>query len=235
MTKIMTDLTEPLSEEEIEWLDAFLLDRFDEEADYRDMDEGILCISDLDGLLTAVVSGPVMVPPSVWISAIWGGVEPQWHGEEQIQQVMSLLMRHMNGIAGMLMEQPEEFEPMFQERLFEERVVTIVDEWCEGYMRGVGLAGGDWELDSEEVVELLRPITAFTEVTDWEGHNLERDAMEALQQQVGQSVRELHAYWLYRRSEGAQNAPVRHEGPKVGRNDPCPCGSGKKYKKCCLH
>jgi len=27
--------------------------------------------------------------------------------------------------------------------------------------------------------------------------------------------------------------PVRVEGPKVGRNDPCPCGSGKKYKKCC--
>ncbi len=27
-------------------------------------------------------------------------------------------------------------------------------------------------------------------------------------------------------------APVHHEGPKVGRNDPCPCGSGKKYKKC---
>jgi hypothetical protein len=28
-------------------------------------------------------------------------------------------------------------------------------------------------------------------------------------------------------------ATVRNEGPKVGRNDPCPCGSGKKYKKCC--
>ena len=27
--------------------------------------------------------------------------------------------------------------------------------------------------------------------------------------------------------------PVVREGPKVGRNDPCPCGSGKKYKKCC--
>jgi preprotein translocase subunit SecA len=25
---------------------------------------------------------------------------------------------------------------------------------------------------------------------------------------------------------------VKHDGPKVGRNDPCPCGSGKKYKKC---
>jgi len=31
----------------------------------------------------------------------------------------------------------------------------------------------------------------------------------------------------------AQPAPVTSE-PKVGRNDPCPCGSGKKYKKCCL-
>ena len=27
--------------------------------------------------------------------------------------------------------------------------------------------------------------------------------------------------------------PIRREEPKVGRNDPCPCGSGKKYKKCC--
>lgn len=27
--------------------------------------------------------------------------------------------------------------------------------------------------------------------------------------------------------------PVRREEPKIGRNDPCPCGSGKKYKKCC--
>lgn len=28
-------------------------------------------------------------------------------------------------------------------------------------------------------------------------------------------------------------APVKREFPKVGRNDPCPCGSGRKFKKCC--
>lgn len=28
-------------------------------------------------------------------------------------------------------------------------------------------------------------------------------------------------------------APVVRQGPKVGRNDPCPCGSGRKFKKCC--
>ena len=39
------------------------------------------------------------------------------------------------------------------------------------------------------------------------------------------------------RSGGNADVPkvetVVHEGPRVGRNDPCPCGSGKKYKKCC--
>jgi preprotein translocase subunit SecA len=34
-------------------------------------------------------------------------------------------------------------------------------------------------------------------------------------------------------AEPPRTMPVRREGKKVGRNDPCPCGSGKKYKKCC--
>ncbi|MBZ4643952.1 MAG: secA [Deferribacteraceae bacterium] len=33
--------------------------------------------------------------------------------------------------------------------------------------------------------------------------------------------------------ESDRKSPVRRDTPKVGRNDPCPCGSGKKYKKCC--
>ena len=35
---------------------------------------------------------------------------------------------------------------------------------------------------------------------------------------------------LYKEQKASQT--VRNEGPKIGRNDPCPCGSGKKYKKC---
>ena len=31
----------------------------------------------------------------------------------------------------------------------------------------------------------------------------------------------------------AHSKPVVRDEPKTGRNDPCPCGSGKKYKKCC--
>ena len=39
--------------------------------------------------------------------------------------------------------------------------------------------------------------------------------------------------WIYTRPLREGPAPVK-AAPKVGRNDPCPCGSGKKYKQCCL-
>ena len=35
------------------------------------------------------------------------------------------------------------------------------------------------------------------------------------------------------KSQNAPSTPIKNEGPQVGRNDPCPCGSGKKYKQCC--
>ncbi len=39
--------------------------------------------------------------------------------------------------------------------------------------------------------------------------------------------------WRFLDAQGVKPEPMRRTEPKVGRNDPCPCGSGKKYKKCC--
>ena len=39
--------------------------------------------------------------------------------------------------------------------------------------------------------------------------------------------------WRYKDGDEIRPPPVTREGPRVGRNDPCTCGSGKKYKKCC--
>lgn len=39
--------------------------------------------------------------------------------------------------------------------------------------------------------------------------------------------------WYFHSAEYPKAAPVQRTQPKVGRNDPCPCGSGKKHKKCC--
>jgi uncharacterized protein len=42
-----------------------------------------------------------------------------------------------------------------------------------------------------------------------------------------------HLPLLAAAAQGRRSTTVKREEPKVGRNDDCPCGSGKKYKKCC--
>lgn len=233
----MSGLSSPLSDEELDFLGQFLLDRIDDDADTGGKDEGVLDISELDGLFTAIVSGPVMVPPSRWLPAVWGDFQPVWEDTKDFEAVFSLMMRHMDGIAVMLMDDPDAFEPIYFEREVEGKLYTIVDEWCEGYRRGVALAADQWDKGGREMAILLTPIYAFTEKTNWRGHDYKGSEVESLQNAIVANVREIQAYWLSRREEfmPRRAAPVRRSEPRVGRNDPCPCGSGKKYKKCCLH
>ncbi len=50
--------------------------------------------------------------------------------------------------------------------------------------------------------------------------------------EVSTFVREMDG-WKFEDGTLVKDKPLTRETPKVGRNDPCPCGSGKKYKKCC--
>jgi SEC-C motif-containing protein len=47
------------------------------------------------------------------------------------------------------------------------------------------------------------------------------------------TFRKIDGAWFYVDGDMVKPKPVKRETPKVGRNEPCPCGSGKKYKKCC--
>jgi SEC-C motif domain protein len=58
------------------------------------------------------------------------------------------------------------------------------------------------------------------------------DGKEHEHVEVARFARE-DGHWVYAGQEDTTPAPVRRATPKIGRNDPCPCGSGKKYKKCC--
>lgn len=236
----MEDFFAPLSEDELDRLDEFLLDRIDEDDETHDMDEGVLDVSELDGLFTAIVSGPAVIPPSQWLPVVWGDFEPEWDSEEEFGDILSLMIRHMNGIAGALMDQPEDFEPLFLEREVEGKFYTIVDEWCCGYIRGIRLCEEQWIEAGDEINILLTPILVFTSERGWEKLDKSTGSeVENLQKAIRPAIREIHAWWLARRQENGSDidmaTPTLRKAPNVGRNDPCPCGSGKKYKKCCLH
>jgi len=235
----MATLNTPLNDQELDKLDAFLLDRIPEEAEEAitaEDNEGILNISELDGFLTAIISGPVALQPSDWLPVVWGDFEPQWESIEESEAMVSLLLRHMNDIVTTLMDNPEAFNPIVLERETEDGIVTIVDEWCFGYMKGVGITRDAWQRGGDELMEMMFPILLFSsEKTRERLKDIDAEEEAILKRSIGGTARKLHAFWLERRSSSGNQQPFTHSGPQVGRNDPCICGSGKKFKKCCLH
>jgi SEC-C motif domain protein len=73
------------------------------------------------------------------------------------------------------------------------------------------------------------PDTAYV---DFSAYGTE-DGAEVVLHENAEFLRENGA-WTYARALREGPAPYRREAPRPGRNDPCPCGSGKKYKQCCL-
>ncbi|HEU4653391.1 MAG TPA: UPF0149 family protein [Steroidobacteraceae bacterium] len=232
---------EPLGKEELTFLDEFLLNRLDHETLERlaaaGEDEGIVGISELDGFLTAVVSGPNLIEPSKWLRAMWGKEEPAWKSMEQFEEVFLLLSRHQNSIAGMLLTGPTEFEPMFAELRMKGHVHINVEDWCHGYMRGVYLDAAAWFAGGDQIERMLYPLILFGTEEGWRAlDSMPESEQDLTRELIPRSVVALNAHWLSRRSEhlASPAEPIRRASPKIGRNDPCPCGSAKKYKHCCL-
>ncbi|MEO6967381.1 MAG: UPF0149 family protein [Rhodanobacteraceae bacterium] len=228
----------PLSDEELEELDQFLLsDLVSEEA---------LPMSGLDGYLTAIVVGPIAVMPSRWLPGVWGSTEddsPTYENIEQAQRILTLIMRHMNGIVWSLQHDPDAFDPMFDTLKFpdESREHLDGEMWAHAFIQGIALTRKDWQplFDDAGMVQVLRPIHLLGSedvTTEEDALTRTREQREQLAQEIPAAVAEIYRYWQPCRETSA--APVVstsnvRSNPKVGRNDPCPCGSGRKFKKCC--
>jgi len=219
-------LNVPLSDEELDDLGEFLMsDATNDEA----MD-----ISMLDGFLTALSVGPNNLPPSRWMPVIWGGAMT-WDSEEVARRMMSLVFRHANDIIFTLRSYPGDFEPLLYERDHEGEKIPIIDEWCTGFIKGMALDEESWRplMESDEGNDMLFVIMLYGTEAGWE--QLRDDpSLESRHDEfaasLGDSVMAIMDWWLPTRKA---KSTVRREEPKTGRHDPCPCGSGKKFKQCC--
>lgn len=218
----------PLTEKELQWLDE-MLEKYGNDA-------SIVDVAELDGLLTAVLSGPRSIEPSEWLVALWGGEKriPKWSNEREMNRFMDLCFQHMNDIADRLAEFPEQFDPLFGVRETEGQDFTVVEEWCFGYMRGVALS--DWSSLPQDLQPALDAIALHGKEENFP--QLEQLSPEEMEQRfaaIRPAALALHDYWIAQpEAVPAPQQPVVAE-QKPGRNDPCFCGSGKKYKQCCLH
>lgn len=130
-----------------------------------------------------------------------------------------------------------------------------LSHWCDGYLQAYLLTEEDWEeaydfLASEDFSELDEEHMAFLSMlaalADWdqalednENPDDLRNSLPLLFATVDESVTRIHRLALLLEDNRMQSETTHEtfmrESVKIGRNDPCPCGSGKKYKKCCLN
>jgi len=107
---------------------------------------------------------------------------------------------------------------------------TFAETAREPFVPEPGDHGRDWTRLVIHAHEAgLKPDTAYVDFT---AYYKEGEHEHALHEKA--EFRKTDGAWLYTRAVREGPAPVKSASPKVGRNDPCGCGSGKKYKQCCL-
>lgn len=152
-------------------------------------------------------------------------------------------MQHMNGIISRLQQGPDAFDPVLSTNVYfdEHREYLDGEMWAYGYMTGIDIQRQNWNafFDDPTSAEVLRPIYLLgaDKVSPEEEVLTETPQQrEELSKQIPASVARLYRFWQpYRRAVAKRTigASFQREHTKVGRNEPCPCGSGKKFKKCC--
>ncbi|WP_157256116.1 UPF0149 family protein [Pelomonas sp. Root1217] len=233
-THVMPVPFSPLSEDEFDELDHFLLYEVD-------TDEG-MTVDMADGFLHAIAIGPITLHPRQWLPKIWGTAEmmPPMDSIERLNHVLGLVMRHFNGIIAGLEADPNEITPRWSIATYtgDEREYDDAEGWAYGFVQGMRLCWNDWQalLSTPQGQAQFRPIALLGE----DEYGADQDeltrtpAMRAeLAQQIPQAVLDMHEHWLHFRRAVAERTMARSMQTKVGRNEPCPCGSGKKFKKCC--
>jgi uncharacterized protein len=193
-------------------------------------------MSHIDGFLTAVVVGPEPIDSSEWLPRVAFGLM----GGPAIDRRMELLAEVLLGRCEEILEQVEKGEdalrPLY---LPEEQGRPIAEEWAEGFLEGMRLRLELWgDLLATPERMLLTPI--LLHLRDENGAHLALEAMKGTPQEalklaaeaIPASAVEIYHYWRQRRGLETKGRPMSFEGLKVGRNEPCPCGSGKKFKRC---
>ena len=214
-----------------DWVDLDVLDRFLMSDAAPDNSMGL---SDLDGFLTGVLVGPELIMPSEWLPRIWGGEDPVFENTEEAQAVLGAIMGRYNEIAQSLDGHPDDLAPIFWQ--YGEDGTLIATDWAEGFLDAIDMRRDAWLplIRDKKAGILLMPILALCD--DQEGQPIlpleaeaEAELVAEAPEMIPVCVFGIRDFWRKRMSHAS---PIRNS-LKVGRNDPCSCGSGRKYKRCC--
>jgi yecA family protein len=221
---------------EREWLEGFLLSKH--------VPVTAMTVERLDGYFTALAICPSEVERSEYWPPLWNyddeaDAEPSYDTAEQESYVTDLLDRYIEAVKlriaaghphpGLYVAADDDDE--------EER------NWAAGFIRGVVVCAPLWRDRAEADEDCRMFMNAVYTVATGQVAGAEQSfsprERTAFFKKLPTLLRYLHRTWrglpaIRPPAAGASSEDTwRRFGRKIGRNEPCPCGSGKKYKRCC--
>ncbi|MFV0622731.1 UPF0149 family protein [Sphingomonas sp. ac-8] len=191
-----------------------------------------MLLSELDGFLTGILVSPEPILRGEWLEIVWGSDEsgvPPFEDELDVRWFADAVTARQTEIARDLAR--GKLQPVFD---VDERNGELLWElWLDGFAEAMALRPEAWDAlgndgDAADALERLSLLIAIARNES----SLDSVEINAIHSEapadIVAAVLRLHAV----RGTGMV-APTPAVSGKIGRNDPCRCGSGKKSKRCC--
>jgi len=201
---------------------------------------GLPNLLEIHGFLAAIISGPNMIMPSEWMGFL-GLNTGEYESMDEAQEIFGCIMTIYNDIAHQFQDQTFQVINLAIADQNDSDISTAKNIWAKGYMLGVAYDKEAW-LINDEISTLLLPISSLRMNDEDLQQLIHQNSAELKPQQIreygegklSEAANAVYQYWLKRRNPAANINHMQARDYKIGRNEFCPCGSGKKFKKCCL-
>jgi uncharacterized protein len=204
-----------------------------------------MVLEELDGFIAGLLICPETIPPGEWFARAIGLSKRRpspFVDLDHANDVLGLVMEYYDDVATTLQRHPERYRPRFS--IDDNGGDVLWELWADGFGSAVGMRPEAWQpfLDAGGEVRLaMNAMMALVDIARADG-GLADGADEDVRKIAG-SAPDMIGRWVVllhgRRPTTASTStfadipnPLASAG-KIGRNDPCPCGSGRKYKRCC--
>jgi uncharacterized protein len=199
-------------------------------ASKEDFEAGLAARSYAHGVMTAVIVGPKGIPPAEWMAEA-ASLTPEQAASEDAKLLKAMMLSEHDQIFKSLRSHSN-YKPFFWEDS-EGRLIT--KDWAYGFLAGVRLRSAAWKpLEEGNDQALIAVVFALLQNEEMNAGFAEKGGNPAELFEIAQTEISglIQAQYSIRKEP---DLDLGQSERKVGRNDPCPCGSGKKYKKCCLN
>lgn len=202
----------------------------------------------LDGLFSAALVGPAEVDVEACVAVLELGGATPWASDAERDEALGLLQEFWQVIAARVaadpvalgeeslpfIDSPEEFDDIDDISTYTGDF-PIASDWAVGFRFALNEWGEEWDAWLDEslypFIGMLMTLSADQTEPTPDQPALPLPSFEERMGLLNEIPFQLAK--LYRRRHPQHGRTMRRDASKIGRNDPCSCGSGKKFKKCC--